>query len=91
LTLACQIGTVAGPKQNRTAATVTKTDLVRRLAEANPHLTRREVQIIVTTVFDEITAALLRGDRVELRGFGVFCQEARRAHGPGPAHPGAGR
>ena len=32
---------------------------------------------IVATVFDEITAALARGDRVELRGFGAFSVKAR--------------
>ena len=34
---------------------------------------------IVTTIFDEITAALARGDRVELRGFGAFSAKQRGA------------
>jgi integration host factor subunit beta len=33
----------------------------------------------VTTVFDEITDALTRGDRVELRGFGAFSVKDRSA------------
>ena len=46
-----------------------KSELVARLAEANPHLYQRDVERIVSTIFDEIAAALSRGDRVELRGF----------------------
>ena len=58
---------------------MTKSDLVRRLADANPHLTVREVERIVATVFNRIGAALARGDRVELRGFGAFSTRARGA------------
>ena len=56
-----------------------KSELVDRLWEANPHLTRRDAEIIVTTIFDEITACLVRGDRVELRGFGAFSVKNRPA------------
>ena len=51
---------------------VTKADLIKRLADANPHLYPRDIQRIVDTVFEQIGAALARGDRVELRGFGAF-------------------
>jgi integration host factor subunit beta len=51
---------------------MTKSELIQRLAELNPHLYQRDVELIVTAIFDEITAALSRGDRVELRGFGAF-------------------
>jgi len=54
-----------------------KSELVEQLAGANLHLTRRDAEIIVTTIFDEITAALSRGDRVELRGFGAFSVKKR--------------
>ena len=56
---------------------MTKSELIARLAEANPHLYQRDVERIVTTIFDEITAALARGDRVELRGFGAFSVKER--------------
>ncbi len=58
---------------------LTKSDLIKRLAEANPHLQLRDVERIVATVFDEITEALARGDRVELRGFGAFSVRQRAA------------
>lgn len=56
-----------------------KSELVARLAQANPHLYQRDIERIVGTVFDEITAALARGDRVELRGFGAFSVKKRPA------------
>ena len=58
---------------------MTKSELIARLAEANPHLYQRDVERIVTTIFDEITAALANGDRVELRGFGAFSVKQRGA------------
>jgi integration host factor subunit beta len=58
---------------------MTKSELVKRLAAANPHLHRQDVERIVATVFDQIGAALARGDRVELRGFGTFSLRARGA------------
>jgi len=56
---------------------MTKSELIQRLAEANPHLYLRDVERIVTTIFDEITSALAEGDRVELRGFGAFSVKER--------------
>ncbi len=58
---------------------MTKSELITRLAELNPHLYQRDVERIVTTIFDEITSALTRGDRVELRGFGAFSVKKRDA------------
>ena len=56
-----------------------KSELILRLAERNPHLYQRDVERIVSTMFDEISAALARGDRVELRGFGAFSVKNRDA------------
>ena len=58
---------------------MTKFELISRLAAANPHLYQRDVERIVTTIFEEIILALSRGDRVELRGFGAFSVKARGA------------
>ena len=49
-----------------------KSELVQRIANRNPHLYLRDVEKIVNAILDEITNALSRGDRVELRGFGAF-------------------
>jgi integration host factor subunit beta len=59
---------------------MTKSELVRRLAEANPRVYQHDVEVIVTLIFDQIAAALARGDRIELRGFGAFSVKHRGAH-----------
>ncbi len=64
---------------------MTKSELIARLAEQNPHLYHRDLERIVSTIFEEITAALARGDRVELRGFGAFStreRDARKGRNP---------
>ena len=58
---------------------MTKSELIAELAAANPHLLSRDVELIVATIFDEITSALARGERVELRGFGAFTVKKRDA------------
>ena len=58
---------------------MTKSELAQRLAECNPHLYQCDVEKIVDTVFNQITEALSRGDRVELRGFGAFSVRLRDA------------
>jgi len=60
-----------------------KSELVQRIAAQNPHLYQRDVENIVNSILNTITAALARGDRVELRGFGVFSVKDR------PPAPGA--
>lgn len=56
-----------------------KSELVQVIAEKNPHLYQRDVEHIINAVFDAITDALARGDRVELRGFGAFSVKNRPA------------
>ncbi len=58
---------------------MTKSELIQRIAESNPHLYHRDVERIVSTIFDEVGQALSRGDRVELRGFGAFSVKRRDA------------
>lgn len=58
---------------------MTKSELIQRLAERNPHLFLRDIEKIVDTVFNEISDAMTAGDRVELRGFGAFSVKHRDA------------
>jgi len=62
-----------------TRVSMIKSELVQRIAEHNPHLYQRDVENIVNAILDEIVAALARGDRVELRGFGAFSVKHRPA------------
>ncbi len=54
-----------------------KSELIAKIASANPHLYHRDIERIVNVIFDEIVDALARGDRVELRGFGAFTVKHR--------------
>ncbi len=64
---------------------MTKSDLILQLAEKYPQFLQRDIERIVNTVFDEISNALARNSRVELRGFGAFSvkqREARQGRNP---------
>ena len=56
-----------------------KSELIERIVSQNPHLYQRDIENIVNAIIDEIVKALGRGDRVELRGFGVFSPKRRGA------------
>ena len=62
---------------NQERVVMTKSELIIRLADKNPHLFQRDIERIVSTVLDEISTALSKGDRVELRGFGAFSVKNR--------------
>ncbi len=56
-----------------------RSELIQKIADENPHLYQRDVERIVNTIFEEITEAMARGHRVELRGFGAFSVKRREA------------
>lgn len=56
-----------------------KSELVQVIANRNPHLFLRDVESIVNVIFEEVTEALVAGNRVELRGFGAFSVKRRSA------------
>ena len=56
-----------------------RSELVQTLAAENPDLPMRDIELLVTTFFDEIMRRLSAGGRVELRGFGAFSTRARDA------------
>jgi integration host factor subunit beta len=58
---------------------MTKSELITFITEKNPHLYQRDIERVVTTIFEEISTALSKGDRVELRGFGAFSIKQRNA------------
>ncbi|MGF1462717.1 MAG: integration host factor subunit beta [Maricaulaceae bacterium] len=56
-----------------------KSELIAKLAAENPQLFQRDVERVVSAIFEEIAKALERGERVELRGFGAFSVRERPA------------
>jgi integration host factor subunit beta len=56
-----------------------RSELIDKLHDENPHLTRRDMERVVAVVLESITQTLERGARVELRGFGAFSVRHRQA------------
>ena len=56
-----------------------RSNLVNKIASINNDLYKRDAEIIVGAILEEIVDALSRGDRVEIRGFGVFAVKQRKA------------
>jgi len=56
-----------------------RSELVNKLSHDFPDLSQREIEGVVTGIFNEITAQLAKGGRVELRGFGAFSTRSREA------------
>lgn len=68
-----------------TGQVMIKSELVERVAEKNLHLHKADVEKIVNAIFDRIELALAQGDRMEVRGFGVFSArvwQAREGRNP---------
>jgi integration host factor subunit beta len=57
--------------------TMTKSELIARLAERNPRLVARDADEAVNTMLDAMTDALAGGHRIEIRGFGSFALNYR--------------
>jgi integration host factor subunit beta len=57
--------------------TMTKSELIGRLAERNPRLVARDADEAVNTMLDAMTEALSTGQRIEIRGFGSFALNYR--------------
>jgi len=55
------------------------------VAELTPHISKKDTEIVVNTIFDAMTEALKGGERIEIRGFGSFqvkVREAREGRNP---------
>ena len=51
---------------------MTKSDLIARLAERFPQLVAKDADFAVKMILDALSEALVKGDRIEIRGFGSF-------------------
>ena len=64
---------------NRGPHHMLKSELVQRIVEQKSHLYQRDVEKLVDAILEVIVIALSRGDRIEIRGFGVFSVKHRGA------------
>ncbi len=58
---------------------MTKRELINEINKKFPHLSRRDAEVIVSSIFDSMVEALGKGERIEIRGFGSFVVKRRRA------------
>ncbi len=58
---------------------ITKRDLIEEVAQHYPRFSRRDAEVMVNAVFDSMTEALVRTERIEIRGFGSFIVKQRPA------------
>jgi integration host factor subunit beta len=58
---------------------MTKRDLIDEVLKLFPRFSRRDAEVMVNAVFDSMTQALTRGERIEIRGFGSFVVKHRQA------------
>ena len=56
-----------------------KSELIKKLCDSYPYILRKDIEKILDIIFLEITAALKRGENVEIRGFGSYKIKKRKA------------
>ena len=56
---------------------MTRSDLIEELANQFGQLTHRDAEFAVKTILDAVSEALVRGHRIEIRGFGSFSVNRR--------------
>ncbi len=69
---------------------MTKSGLIESVAEKTPHISKRDTEIVVNTIFESMAQALKTGERIEIRGFGSFqvkIREAREGRNPKTGEP----
>ena len=58
---------------------IVKSKLLKQLSDNYPNFLKKDLEKFTYIILDEIKQALKRGDRVELRGFGIFSTNAQKA------------
>ena len=58
---------------------IVKSKLLKQLSDNYPNFLKKDLEKFTNIILDEIKQALKRGDRVELRGFGVFSTNTQKA------------
>jgi integration host factor beta subunit len=69
---------------------MTKSGLIEAVAERTPHISKKDTEIVVNTIFESMALALRHGQRIEIRGFGSFqvkIREAREGRNPKTGEP----
>jgi len=69
---------------------MTKSGLIEEVARLTPHISKKDTEVVVNTIFDSMIEALKAGERIEIRGFGSFqvkVRDAREGRNPKTGEP----
>ena len=58
---------------------IAKSDILKKLSKNYPNFLRKDLDKFANIILKEIKETLKRGERVELRGFGVFSTNIQKA------------
>ena len=58
---------------------MTKSDLIDAVSDQDSTFSRKEVEVVVNTIFDAMAQSMVRDERVEIRRFGSFSVRRRDA------------
>ena len=58
---------------------IVKSKLLKKLSESYPNFLKKDLEKFTSIILNEIKLTLKRGERVELRGFGVFSTKIQKA------------
>ena len=58
---------------------MTNSELIESVLAQSPNFSKRDITLIVETVFESMSAALAGRERIEIRGFGSFASRQRKA------------
>ena len=64
---------------------IVRSELIKKISDSYPNFLKKDLNLLVSIILSEIKQALKRGDRVELRGFGIFStniQKERMSRNP---------
>ena len=64
---------------------IVKSKLIKQLSKSYPNILKKDLEKFTNIITEEVKQTLKRGERVELRGFGVFStniQKARLSRNP---------
>ena len=67
-----------------------KSELVHKLCNLHPNMLRKDIEIILDIIFNEIIKSLQRGENIEIRGFGTYKivkRKARQGRNPKNSEP----
>jgi len=78
------------PRHITSGSQMTKSGLIEEVANRTPHISKKDTEVVVNTIFDAMIEALSDGERIEIRGFGSFqvkVREAREGRNPKTGEP----